>query len=51
MDDERTGEEISLDVHNDRFGDNGERAAEARSRADVIKDGVQRAIAAAAGRR
>ncbi len=52
MDDERTGDGISLDLDNYRVDDYiDETPAEARNRADAIEDGVEGAIAAAAGRR
>lgn len=51
MDDERTGDGISLDVGHYRVDDYiDETSAEARNRADAIEDGVEGAIAAASGR-
>ncbi|MGB7327303.1 MAG: hypothetical protein WBD31_20675 [Rubripirellula sp.] len=52
LDDERTGDNLRLDVDQYRVDDYiDETPAEARNRADAIEDGVEGAIAAAAGRR
>lgn len=52
LDDERTGNGILLDLDNYRVDDYiDETPGEARNRADAIEDGVEGAIAAAAGRR
>ncbi len=51
LDDERTGEGVTLDVDHYRVDDYiDETPNEARNRADAIEDGVEGAIAAAAGR-
>ncbi len=52
LDDERTPNRIELDIDHYRVDDYiDETPAEARNRADAIEDGVEGAIAAAAGRR
>ncbi|QEF97620.1 hypothetical protein Mal15_16610 [Stieleria maiorica] len=52
LDDERTGDEARLDIDQYRVDDYiDETATEARNRADAVEDGVEAAIAAAAGRR